>query len=116
MHSGFMALRGECPMNIHRPVRARTLSADAQADAARIDEIWSDCRKRFGKDGPFLFGRFSAADAMFAPVVHRLRIYAVGVSAEARAYMAAMAAFAPFKEWTDAALKETLVIEKFEGD
>jgi len=116
MHSGFMALRGECPMNIHRPVRARTLSADAQADAARIDEIWRDCRKRFGKDGPFLFGRFSAADAMFAPVVHRLRIYAVGVSAEARTYMAAMAAFAPFKEWTDAALKETLVIEKFEGD
>ena len=81
-----------------------------------IDEIWSDCRKRFGKDGSFLFGRFSAADAMFAPVVHRLMIYAVDVSADARNYMATMMAFAPFKESTDAALKETLVIDKFEGD
>jgi glutathione S-transferase len=116
MHSGFMALRGECPMNIHRPVRARSLSGDAKANAERIDEIWRDCRKHHASGGPFLFGRFSAADAMFAPIVHRLLTYAVDVSAEARDYMAAMTAFAPFQEWTDGALKETLVIEKFEGD
>jgi glutathione S-transferase len=116
MHSGFMALRGECPMNIHRPVRASTLSADAKANAERIDEIWSDCRRHHGNGGPFLFGRFSAADAMFAPVVHRLLTYAVDVSAEARDYMGSMTAFAPFKEWTNAALKETLLIEKFEVD
>jgi glutathione S-transferase len=116
MHSSFMALRGECGMNIHRPVRAKALSADAKADVARIDEIWSDCRKRFGGEGPFLFGRFSGADAMFAPVVHRFVTYAIDVSPEARAYIAAVRAFGPFKEWTEAALKETLLIEKFERD
>ena len=116
MHSGFMALRNECGMNIHRPVQAKVLSADAKGNVARVDEIWRDCRKRFGKDGSFLFGRFSAADAMFAPVVHRFLTYAVDVSPEARGYIATMTAFGPFREWTDAALKETLVIEKFEGD
>jgi glutathione S-transferase len=116
MHSGFMALRNECGMNIHRPVRAKVLSADAKANAVRVEEIWSDCRARFGLGGPFLFGRFSAADAMFAPVVHRFRTYAVDVSPQAREYMTAMTAFGPFKEWTDAASKETLVIDKFESD
>jgi len=116
MHSGFMALRGECSMNIHRPVRAKALSDDAKGNVARVDEIWTDCRKRHGSGGPFLFGRFSAADAMFAPVVHRFLTYAVEVSGAARDYMATMVAFAPFREWTDAALKETIVIEKFETD
>jgi glutathione S-transferase len=116
MHSGFMPLRGECSMNIHRRIRAKALSDDARANVARIDEIWTDCRTRYGSSGPFLFGRFSAADAMFAPVVHRLLTYAVDVSAGARGYMATMTAFAPFKEWTEAALGETLVIAKFEED
>ena len=116
MHSGFMAFRNECAMNIHRPVRAKALSADAKSNVARLEEIWIDCRKRYGSGGPFLFGGFSAADAMFAPVVHRLLTYAVDVSAEARVYMAPMIAFAPFKEWTNAALKESWVIEKFEGE
>ena len=116
MHSGFMPLRGECSMNIHRPIRATALSDEAKQDVARVDEIWTDCRKRYGNAGPFLFGRFSAADAMFAPVVHRLLTYAVDVSSGARTYMATMTAFAPFKEWTEAALKETLVIAKFEED
>ena len=116
MHSSFLPLRGECSMNIHRPIRAKSLSDDAKANVARVDEIWTDCRKRYGGGGPFLFGRFSAADAMFAPVVHRLLTYAVDVSSGARSYMAMMTAFAPFKEWTEAALKETLVIAKFEED
>ncbi len=116
MHSGFMALRNECSMNIHRPVRAKALSPDAMDNVARVDEIWTDCRKRYSDGGPFLFGRFSAADAMFAPVVHRFLTYAVDVSAGARDYMATVTAFAPFREWTEAALKETLVIGKFEGD
>ena len=116
MHSGFMALRTECSMNIHRPVRAKALSADAKSNVARVDEIWTDCRERHGGGGPFLFGRFSAADAMFAPVVHRLRTYAVEISASARDYMATMTAFAPFGEWTAAALTETIIIAKFEGD
>jgi glutathione S-transferase len=114
MHSGFAALRNECGMNLHRPVRAIELSEDARANVARIEEIWADCRKRYGRSGPFLFGRFGAADAMFAPVVHRFRTYAVAVSEETQRYMDAMMALPAFAEWTKAGLAETIVIEKFE--
>ncbi len=114
MHSGFMALRNECGMNLHRPVRAIELSADARANVARIQEIWVECRERYGELGPFLFGAFGAADAMFAPVVHRFRTYAIAVAPEARAYMETMMSQPAFQEWTRAGLAETLVIEKFE--
>ena len=114
MHSGFLPLRNECGMNLHRPVRAVTLSADAQANVARVQEIWTECRERYGKSGPFLFGAFTAADAMYAPVVHRFRTYAIEVVPQAEAYMEAMMAFPAFAEWTKAGLAETLVIEKLE--
>jgi len=114
MHSGFMALRNECGMNLHRPVRAVELSADARANVARIQEIWIECRERHRKLGPFLFGAFGAADAMFAPVVHRFRTYAIAVAPEAAAYMETMMALPAFAEWTRAGLAETLVIERFE--
>jgi glutathione S-transferase len=114
MHSGFAALRNECGMNLHRPVGAISLSAQARADIARIQQIWKQCRQRHGKSGPFLFGAFSGADAMFAPVVHRFRIYAIEVEPEGQDYMAAMMALPAFQEWTRAALAETLIIEKFE--
>jgi glutathione S-transferase len=112
MHSGFAALRNECGMNLHRPVRAIELSADARANIARIQEIWGDCRKRYG--GPFLFGAFGAADAMFAPVVHRFRTYAIDVAKETQAYMDTMTALPAFAAWTSAGLAETMIIEKFE--
>ena len=112
MHSGFAALRNECGMNLHRPVRGIELSAEARANIARVQDIWADCRKRSG--GPFLFGAFGAADAMFAPVVHRLRTYAVAVSQETQAYMETMMALPAFAEWTKAGLAETIIIEKFE--
>jgi len=112
MHSGFMALRNECGMNLHRPVRAIELSADARANIARIEEIWSDCRKRYG--GPFLFGAFGAADAMFAPVVHRFRTYAVAVSEHTKAYMDTMTGLPAFAEWTRDGIAETIMIERFE--
>jgi glutathione S-transferase len=86
MHSGFLPLRRECSMNLHRPIGAVTLSDDARADIARIQEIWTDCRARYGKRGPFLFGAFGAADAMFAPIVHRFRTYAIAVSLEVKTY------------------------------
>ena len=114
MHSGFMALRNECGMNLHRPVRAIALSADARANVARIQQIWTECRERYRKLGPFLFGSFGAADAMFAPVVHRFRTYALAVEPEAQAYMETMMALPAFQEWTRAGLAETLVIERFE--
>ena len=114
MHSGFAALRNECGMNLHRPVGAIELSAEARANIARVQEIWGECRTRYGKSGPFLFGDFTAADAMFAPVVHRFRTYAVAVTAEAQRYMDTMMMHPAFQEWTKAGLAETIVIEKFE--
>ncbi len=77
MHAGFGALRSECPMNIRRPVRERALPDAAKANVARIDAMWTECRARYG--GPFLFGKFCAADAMYAPVVARLNTYGIKV-------------------------------------
>lgn len=114
MHSGFVALRNECGMNLHRPIGAVALSADAKANIARIEEIWRECRTRYGAQGPFLFGRFGAADAMYAPVVHRFRTYAIEVALDTRAYMETMMALPAFQEWTREGLAETLVIAKFE--
>jgi glutathione S-transferase len=114
MHSGFAALRNECGMNLHRPVGAIALSDDARADIARVQQIWIECRKRHGRAGPFLFGSFGGADAMFAPVVHRFRTYAIATAPEVRDYMAAMMSLPAFQEWTRAGLAETLVIDKFE--
>jgi glutathione S-transferase len=115
MHSGFLPLRNECGMNLHRPIRAVALSQDAQANVARIQEIWIECRERYGERGPFLFGAFGAADAMFAPVVHRFRTYAIPVALQAQAYMETMMDLPAFAEWTEAGLAETLLIERFEG-
>jgi glutathione S-transferase len=114
MHSGFAALRNECGMNLHRPVGAIALSDEARANIARIEQIWLECRARHGASGPFLFGAFGGADAMFAPVVHRLRTYAIPVAAEAKAYMETMLSLPAFQEWTKAGLAETIVIDKFE--
>jgi glutathione S-transferase len=114
MHSGFMALRNECGMNLHRPIRAVAMSDDANANVARIQAIWAECHQRYGKAGPFLFGAFSGADAMFAPVVHRFRSYAIEVKGDARHYVEAMNALPAFQQWTREALAETLLIERFE--
>jgi glutathione S-transferase len=114
MHSGFMALRNECGMNLHRPVGAVALSTDARANVARIQQIWIECRERYGKSGPFLFGAFGGADAMFAPVVHRFRTYAIEVIPKARDYMDTMMSLPAFQEWTEAGLAETIVIDRFE--
>jgi glutathione S-transferase len=116
MHAGFLALRRECPMNFWRPVLRRDLSPDAKTDAARIDAMWTDCRARFGQGGPFLFGSFGAADAMYAPIVSRFHTYAVEVGAPSRAYMAAVMALPAWNEWKDAALKEPWVVPEDEPD
>lgn len=116
MHSSFMPLRNECGMNIHRPIRAKPLSEDAQANIARIQQIWTECRALYGAKGPYLFGAFSGADAMFAPVIHRFRTYAIDVTPPARDYMDTMLANSAFQEWTNGALAESWVIERFETD
>jgi glutathione S-transferase len=116
MHAGFVPLRRQLPMNMWRPVLPRQLDADAKANVARIDSIWTDCRARFGAGGLFLYGAFGAADAMYAPVVSRFHTYAVEVSVAARDYMRAVMALPAWNEWRHAALREPWVLPHDEVD
>jgi glutathione S-transferase len=116
MHAGFQPLRKLLPMCMWRPVETRHLTSDAAVNAKRIDAMWSDCRSRFGKGGPFLFGKFGATDAMYAPVVSRFHTYGVRVSAPSRAYMDAVMALPAWKEWETAALKEEWLLAEDEVD
>ncbi|MFD1746285.1 glutathione S-transferase family protein [Rhizobium helianthi] len=108
MLSGFRALRGACPMNIRREKRAIDLPEGVMQDVGRITEIWKTMRQR--SRGPFLFGPFSGADAMFAPVVNRLDVYDIPVDENAEDYMDAMKAHPAWIAWRDAALAETWVV------
>lgn len=113
MLSGFRALRGACPMNIRREVSAIDLPDGVMDDVARIEIIWRDMRKRSG--GPFLFGAFSAADAMFAPVVNRFRVYDLAKSNDTLDYMAAMEAHPAWIAWREAAIAETWIVPEDEA-
>ena len=103
-------------MNMWRPVRPHALPDDAAADVRRIESIWTNCRTRFGQGGPFLFGAFGAADAMYAPVVSRLHTYAVAVNIASRAYMDAVMRLPAWTEWRQAALREVWVLQRNEVD
>ena len=116
MHAGFVSLRRHLPMNVARPVKFRALGAGAAKDVARVDAIWGECRSKYGSGGPFLFGSFGAADAMFAPVVWRLHTYAVEVSSTALTYMRTMMVLPSWTEWRDAARRETWVLAEDEVD
>ncbi len=110
MHAGFQSLRQHCPTNFVREVKKRELTEGAAKDVARLEAMWADARKRFGKagksDSPFLFGKFSAADAMFAPVVNRLHVYDVKVKKATREYMEAVRALPAWVAWHEEAAKE----------
>ncbi len=106
MHAGFQGLRQHCPTNFVREVRKRELTEAAAKDVDRLEAMWADARRRFGKGGPFLFGKFSAADAMFAPVVNRLHVYDVKVKKATREYMEAIRALPAWVAWHDEAAKE----------
>jgi glutathione S-transferase len=114
MHSGFTGLRTCLPMNLRRVVSKRELSPEAAADVSRIEDAFREARGQFGRRGMFLFGDFSAADAMFAPVVNRLHVYDVPVSAATRAYMDAVMALPAWQEWAAAARAEPWMIAKYE--
>lgn len=116
MHAGFAPLRRHCPMNIARLPKKRELTPEVQDDVARIDRMWSDCRGRFGKGGPFLFGAVCAADAMFAPVVSRFHTYDIDVGGEARAYLHAVMALPAWAAWEAAARRESWVLPRCEVD
>lgn len=107
MHSGFQALRSHLPMNCRRRSSDFVVHPDAQRDIERIGAIWRDCRARFGASGPFLFGRFSIADAMYAPVVLRFLGYGVALDDDARAYVQAVLGLASMQEWLRDAADES---------
>ena len=118
MHAGFQPLRKLLPMNMWRPVMKRGLNPEAAANVARIETIWSDCRSRFGEKagGQFLFGRYGAADAMYAPVVARLHTYGIVVGSGTRAYIEAVMALPAWREWHAAAVREPWVLAADEVD
>ncbi|MEZ4280691.1 MAG: glutathione S-transferase family protein [Myxococcota bacterium] len=109
MHSGFMALRSNMPMDIQANEPGKGHVPEALADAARIQAIWRDCRERFGAGGPFLFGAFCAADCFYAPVVFRFRSYGVPLDENAEAYCDAVVAEPKVAKWVAAAMREPRV-------
>ncbi|WP_271105154.1 glutathione S-transferase family protein [Pseudomonas tohonis] len=111
MHSGFVALRSHMPMDMKRNQALDGIPEEAAEDIRRICAIWSDCRRRFGQDGPYLFGHASIADAFYAPVASRLRSYAVELPGEAAAYVDTIYRWSAFQRWYQAALQETEIIE-----
>lgn len=112
MHSGFGALRSQMPMNVCAQLPGRGWNVAVQRDIERICALWAGLRARHGADGPFLCGRFSAADAFFAPVVFRFNTYAPELPAPAQAYMTAMLALPALREWASAAaLEDEFLVE-----
>jgi glutathione S-transferase len=111
MHAGFAALRMELPMNCLGPRRGVLPSPEARADIERIAALWRECRARFGAGGPWLFGDYGVADAMFAPVVIRFSTYGVSLPQEARSYVATTLADPPLRQWIEAGLAESEILE-----
>ena len=105
MHSGFGALRNDMWMNIRASFPGKGATPEALADIARIDAIWSECLEAYG--GPFLFGEFTIADAMYAPVVMRFNTWQPKLSEAALAYSRRVTAQPAVKAWIDDALQET---------
>jgi glutathione S-transferase len=107
MHSGFQGLRARMPMNINAAYPGKGMTPESKKDIERVVALWAECRRRFGAGGSLLFGRFSVADAFYAPVVMRFETYAVQVPGEAQAYCEAVKALPAVREWVEAARRET---------
>jgi glutathione S-transferase len=112
MHSGFQALRSACPMNMRRIPAALPVGPAVKADVARIEAIWTDALETSG--GPFLFGSFTNADAMFAPVVNRFRIYELARRHETRDYMDRVQALPAWRSWEEAGRAEPWIVPEDE--
>ena len=108
MHSGFPNVRNHMPMNVRNRFPGKGHTPEADLEIERIKAIWEDAK------GPFLFGGFCAADAMYAPVVLRFRSYAVELPPRARAYYDAMLALPALKEWIAAAERETEAMPQYD--
>lgn len=115
MHAGFQALRREHPLNVRARRQGVTRSPEVAGDVARIQALWGECRRTYGAGGAFLFGRFTIADAMFAPVVSRFITYGVAVDETSRAYMDAVWAHPAMRAWVQAAEAEPWSIARFDA-
>lgn len=118
MHSSFVDLRDNMPMNIRASLPGKGMTPGVRADIERITFLWRDCRKRFSgafqKDEGFLFGTFGAADAMFAPVATRFKTYSVTLDSDSDAYCTALLNHPAVEVWIDAAEHEPWLIDKYE--
>jgi glutathione S-transferase len=116
MHAGFTGLRSGCPMNLGKKYASKDRGEAVARDVARFSEIVREARERFGAGGSFLFGAFSAADAMYAPLVTRLDTYSISLDAVTQAYVDAILSLPAFQEWRSAALKEEWIVPHDEVD
>jgi glutathione S-transferase len=114
MHSGFLAVRQQMPMNIRARYASFPRQPELGAHFARLKELWAECRERFGQGGDFLFGGFGAADCMFAPIVMRMRTYDVGLDAGSEAYARAVEAHPVVRDWIEGAQAEGYRNEKYD--
>lgn len=114
MHSGFVPLRKLCTMNLRRHYPCFELNDDVRENVMRIDTIFTETRNEFGESGPFLFGEWTAADAMYAPVVTRFKTYDIKLSDVAQAYCDAVLALPAMKDWYAAAAAEPWHLPQYE--
>lgn len=114
MHSGFMALRSSMPMNCCRSFPGKGLNKESSADIQRVTAIWRECREQYGEGGSLLFGEFTIADAMYAPVAQRFRTYGVQLDEVSEAYVSTILSLPAMKEWISSAKAEEEIIEEFE--
>ena len=114
MHAGFQQLRSNLPMNLKARYRWQPVSEAAEKDIERVTGLWTQCRSKYGSDGPWLFGSFSIADAMFAPVATRFRTYGVPLNDIARQYVDNLCGLEEMQAWHADALKESEVLPQLE--
>jgi glutathione S-transferase len=114
MHSGFTNVRNQMPMNVRRELPGRGKTPEVAAEVARIEAIWNECRTRNANGGAFLFGAFSIADAMYAPVASRFRTYGIALRGAAAGYIDTMLALPAMQKWIADAHAETEVNPQYE--
>jgi glutathione S-transferase len=116
MHAGFQGLRNACPMNLGKKYALKDRGEAVARDVARFSEIVRQARERVSTGGPFLFGKFSAADAMYAPLATRLDTYSIALDATTQTYVDTILSLPAFQEWRDAGLKESWIVDADEVD
>lgn len=116
MHSGFFEIRNSLPMNCRKQAEINKISLELQSEIDRVCEIWRSCRHLFSKEGNFLFGEFSIADAMYAPIVLRFNSYGINVDDISRAYMETMMSLSSIQEWVAEAVNEKESIPEYDAE